>query len=1232
MEHSPLSSRIPNLEQVIEVEPLIVTSETSVLDVVIAMNSTSKYHPVLSSNTQKSEAAYSYALVVDQERLEGIFTTQDLVQLVARQIDLAATPIAEVMTKPVITLKQEKCTNILGVWSYLQQHSLTHLPILDNSEQLLGIITLDSLEKALGALDFIGRLGKLNLQPATEQYFVDCSLIEKDLERFFQVTPTLFCIAGFDGYFQRLNPIFQQILGFSEEELLSKPFIEFVHPEDRDRTIAEVQSLTQGNQTICFENRYLTKDGSYRWLSWTSTPYIEDGKIYAAARDITDRKQAEIQLKQERDFTSAILDTVGALVAVLDREGKIVKFNHTCEQITGYSFAEVKNKSIWDFLILPRELRAVKAVFARLLTGQVPKNYENHWVGKDGSYHLISWSNTALFNAQGQVEFIITTGIDVTEQRRIQKKLEHQYRQTQLLAEVTRKIRMSSQLEETLHTAVTEVQNLLICDRAIVVQLQKNGTVMPISEAIIPDLPSMLGYELADPLFTGEHLNKYRQGQILAINNVSTAAIAPEIKQLLRQFAIKAELIVPILSQDNIQGLLVIHQCHNPRSWQEHEIQLLQQLADQIGVALSQAQLLENLEELVAERTSELTITNVRLQEEIKERQLTETALRENQEKLQGILDNADEAIISIDEHQYIRLFNQGAEKIFGYNAYEVLGKPLDILLPRTYHQTHRQCVNDFANSTQSSRAMRERNRHIIGRRKNGEEFPAEASIAKLQVRDGLMFTVMLKDITERQEAEEKLKFSQALLARAEKIAKIGSWEYDFKTKKLSWSEELFHILGFDPDRNPPSAQEINRRIHPKDMLLVKNTLQQGHIKGIPWKINYRVINPNGSIKYLESRGEPTVDDEDRILKVLGTIMDISDRIRAEQSQRRSEEQLRLITDSLPILIAYIDKNQRYRYNNQTYESWFGKPRTSLKGKHMAEVVGEANYQKMLPYVKTALTGKNVIFEIEATDTQGSSYWANITYIPDFTLEGKVKGFFSMVDDITERKAIEQMKSEFVSIASHEMRTPLTSIHGVLKLLCADLLGTLSPKGLEMARIALRNADRLSRLINDVLDLERMESGRETIEKQQCNSSELIQQAVETMSAMAHEQDITLETNAQSIQFLADGDRIMQTLTNLISNAIKFSPPQSQVLITSQLQDNDVLFIVKDRGRGIPADKLESIFERFQQVDSSDSRKKGGTGLGLAICRHIVEQHNGKIWVESILGQGSTFYLTVPQL
>jgi signal transduction histidine kinase/DNA-binding response OmpR family regulator len=230
------------------------------------------------------------------------------------------------------------------------------------------------------------------------------------------------------------------------------------------------------------------------------------------------------------------------------------------------------------------------------------------------------------------------------------------------------------------------------------------------------------------------------------------------------------------------------------------------------------------------------------------------------------------------------------------------------------------------------------------------------------------------------------------------------------------------------------------------------------------------------------------------------------------------------------------------------------------------------------------------------------------------------------------RSDLDTVKDEFISTVSHELRTPLTSIRGALGLLSAGLLGNVDPKAQNLLRIASSNTERLIRLINDILDLERMESGRAPLKLRRCSMYDLAHEAVDTMATMADAAGIHVElmSNAprDSIYFDADSDRILQVLTNLLSNAVKFSPAGSTVAVQIDSNPNSLLLRVVDQGRGIPADKLEAVFDRFQQVESSDSSKKGGTGLGLAICRSIIQQHGGAIWAQvNHGGPGTTLWV-----
>ena len=233
---------------------------------------------------------------------------------------------------------------------------------------------------------------------------------------------------------------------------------------------------------------------------------------------------------------------------------------------------------------------------------------------------------------------------------------------------------------------------------------------------------------------------------------------------------------------------------------------------------------------------------------------------------------------------------------------------------------------------------------------------------------------------------------------------------------------------------------------------------------------------------------------------------------------------------------------------------------------------------------------------------------------------------------LAQRSDLDTVKDEFISTVSHELRTPLTSIRGALGLLSAGLLGNVDAKAHNLLRIASTNTERLIRLINDILDLERMDSGRAPLTLRRCSLYDLAHEAVDTMTSMADEAHIRLELDCfaarDSIYFDADPDRILQVLTNLLSNAIKFSPAGSAVSVQIDGNLDSLMLKVVDHGRGIPPDKLEAIFDRFQQVESGDASKKGGTGLGLAICRSIVQQHGGAIWAQpNQSGPGTTLWV-----
>jgi two-component system CheB/CheR fusion protein len=367
-----------------------------------------------------------------------------------------------------------------------------------------------------------------------------------------------------------------------------------------------------------------------------------------------------------------------------------------------------------------------------------------------------------------------------------------------------------------------------------------------------------------------------------------------------------------------------------------------------------------------------------------------------------------------------------------------------------------------------------------------------------------------------------------------------------------------------------------------------------------------------------------------------------------EAKLRQSSEKIELITNALPVWISYVDEFGDYRFNNATYELWFGRSAQEIDGLQMQEVLGEEIYGQIEGYIQAALAGETINFDMEWPIPNLGKRWVQVSYIPHRVNANQGHGFFALIGDISDRKAMEKIKDEFISVISHELRTPLTAIQGSLKLLSSKMVALDSERGQYLINMASENTQRLVNFINDVLDLERLQSFRTRLNKEIVQAAELMHQSVQQIQPLADAAAISLTVVPQDIEFYADGDRLIRVMVNLLSNAIKFSDPGTSInFVVEQIQSNHpsesiadiapiagnypwVLFKVQDCGRGIPIDKINTIFESFYQVDSSDARQKDGSGLGLAICRHIVELHGGKISVESQINVGSTFYFSIP--
>jgi PAS domain S-box-containing protein len=460
-----------SLEQAIERNPLIVTPDALLVEVIQLMSQRwvrSCYLGKNHSTTDEHEmmlARTSYAVVMQASQVVGIFTERDLVRLIASGRILQQTRIAEVMSQKVVTLKAAEVEDVFTIVSLMCERNIRHLPILDQQNQLMGIITPEGMRRALHPTEWLRfwrveevmntqvihappTVSVLDVIKLMVEHHVSCVVIVEENEN--SPAGVLFPVGIITErdilQFQKLELDLEHTL---VQMVMSKPLFSVSKDDSlwavhqtmqqyrvRRLVVTGEQGELRGILTEISLLQALDPTEMYGLLellqqkveqleverSELSQSYIKQSQLYQQVQTaLEERKQVEKALRQERNLISAILNVAGALIVVLDQQGKVVSFNETCEQITGYSFEEMENREFWD-LIPPEEIEATREVFEELKQGKFPNQHENHWVGKDGFRHLIAWSNTCLIDDDGSVKYIIASGIDLTEKKKVEQE------------------------------------------------------------------------------------------------------------------------------------------------------------------------------------------------------------------------------------------------------------------------------------------------------------------------------------------------------------------------------------------------------------------------------------------------------------------------------------------------------------------------------------------------------------------------------------------------------------------------------------------------------------------------------------------------------------------------------------------------------------------------------------------------------------------------------------------
>ncbi|WP_185961515.1 PAS domain-containing sensor histidine kinase [Telmatospirillum sp. J64-1] len=387
-------------------------------------------------------------------------------------------------------------------------------------------------------------------------------------------------------------------------------------------------------------------------------------------------------------------------------------------------------------------------------------------------------------------------------------------------------------------------------------------------------------------------------------------------------------------------------------------------------------------------------------------------------------------------------------------------------------------------------------------------------------------------------------------------------------------------------------------------------------------------------------------DGTERVLQgALVMHVDITDRKLAEEEALLAAERIRLIADSVPALVSYVDADEIFQFVNRRYEEFYGLPAEDIVGKRLSDLLGETVYNRIKPDVDRVLAGHPARFEgISQVDGE-SWYCANL--VPHVSADGRVLGYFTLVQDISEHKRLEQelteakaraernnaAKSDFLANMSHELRTPLNAILGFSEVLTGQFFGPLGhARYAEYAADIHFSGQHLLGLINDILDLSKIEAGRMELHEERVDLDEEIRHVLSMLADRAARGGVSLQRDLPERMPAVRGDvrLLRQALLNLLSNAVKFTPPGGCVVLGMRHEDGMLCLEVRDNGMGIPADKIATVLEPFGQAGNSALSGERGTGLGLPLARRFIELHGGRLNLSSTVGRGTTVTIMLP--
>ncbi|MGL5510623.1 MAG: PAS domain S-box protein [Microcoleaceae cyanobacterium] len=1014
----------------------------------------------------------------------------------------------------------------------------------------------------------------------------------------------------------RFNAACEKLTGLSEEDVIEQDFwdLQLIIPGEQLISRQVFDNLRQGKALASYHrNHWLNEQGEMRLINWSNSVVTnykgEVTHIINTGIDITENYQAQMELMFHAQITKQIHDSVVAT----DMNGHITYWNHGAERVFGYLAKEVLGKHI-NVIYPPEEHDFLNTQMIKRLLAEGFHETEVIACNRQGDRFCFQLSLSLLMDENGKVNGLIGYSMDITERKMAESLLHYRLKKEKLINQIALIIRRSLDLHQILNRTLPAIRGFLKCDRLLVYQFTPDWDGAVLSESVGPGgWQECLGVEIHDPCFQNIGVKAYVQGRINMIKNVEEIPRDNCYRELLDRFQIKANLVIPIIldvnaldteysrlpdslpnhenSRSNLWGLLIAHQCSEARYWQQTEVELLQEISTQLSIAIQQTelyrqmkselqerqkaeialkQLNEQLEMRVAARTLELSLANQKLEGEIVEREETQIALTRQERKS--------------------RLFAEISLKI---------RQSLDL------EQILQTTVDEVRLILQCDRVLVYR---ILP--DGGGKAITESALP--------MVTPLLNQ-----------EFSEKFLDKK------------CQTKYLDGEVKAIDDVNTTYKDDMPCLREFLAQWQIKAKLVVP-IIQRGSLWG--FIIGHRCFSHLTWTEFeIELMGQ--IGNQLGVAleqsELLATVQEILEKLRRQLAAVEAS------VDGVAIL-----RNNQYVYLNNAHLQIFGYEKIEeLLGKDWQVIYEEDEMrhieQDVLPELKAHQYWRGTS---RAKRKDGSIFDQELSLT--ITADGDL---ICVCRDISERRRWEiqlkqtneqltianeelakasQLKSEFLANMSHELRTPLNSILGLSQVLQEEVFGDLNSKQQQSLQTIYNSGQHLLELINDILELAKIESGKLELHKENISVLSLCQNSLSIVKSQATKKNIQLHLllTDHSLQVIVDERRIRQVLINLLSNAVKFTPDHGTVTlqVDSRYEEKLLLLQVIDTGIGISPEDQGKLFQAFVQIDSKLSRRYEGTGLGLVLVKQIVEMHGGTVTLTSKLGEGSCFTISLP--